>query len=196
MNTVIPALLLAIIFGFLAITQTSMPLISRLSPRIYLEKKASYKSKYDSVQVLLEVPDFTSILWFAVSAGETLETSLRLAVSKSSGFVSTEFKQVLIKVDHGAILQHELESLAAVSRDPLVRELSTKLAVALATGGAVADQLGEFLTSATTSLRSTMLELAGKSETKMMIPMVFVILPVTVMFALYPSVAILQNSFL
>jgi tight adherence protein C len=50
--------------------------------------------------------------------------------------------------------------------------------------------------SATAELRTQLLAKAGKNETKMMIPMVFVILPVTVMFALYPSLALIQGSFL
>jgi tight adherence protein C len=46
-----------------------------------------------------------------------------------------------------------------------------------------------------TQLRSELLDKAAKSETKMMIPLVFIILPITVVFALYPSVVIIQQSF-
>jgi tight adherence protein C len=40
-----------------------------------------------------------------------------------------------------------------------------------------------------------LLRQAGSSETKMLIPTVFVILPVTVLFAVFPSVLVLQQSF-
>jgi tight adherence protein C len=56
--------------------------------------------------------------------------------------------------------------------------------------------MSDFVQSSTASLRAELLTLAGKNETKMMIPMVFVILPVTVMFALYPSLSLIQGSFL
>lgn len=74
--------------------------------------------------------------------------------------------------------------------------MATKLAVALNNGSALADLMSDFIQSSTANLRSELLTLAGKNETKMMIPMVFVILPVTVMFALYPSLALIQGSFL
>ena len=77
-----------------------------------------------------------------------------------------------------------------------LRELSTKLAVSLANGTPLADQLAEFAASANANIRSQFLERAGKNETKMMIPLIFIILPVTVMFALYPSVTMLRNSFI
>jgi tight adherence protein C len=39
-----------------------------------------------------------------------------------------------------------------------------------------------------------LLKQAGSSETKMLIPTVFLILPVTVLFAVFPSVLVLQRS--
>jgi tight adherence protein C len=56
--------------------------------------------------------------------------------------------------------------------------------------------MGDFVQSSTAALRAELLIIAGRNETKMMIPMVFIILPVTVMFALFPSLALFQGSFL
>jgi tight adherence protein C len=144
----------------------------------------------------MEIPDFASILWFAVSAGEPLDSALRLSVSRSTGYISTQFERVLRNVDHGSVLLVELQKLAAEAKSEQLRELATKLAVALNNGSALADLLSDFIQSSTAILRSELLTLAGKNETKMMIPMVFVILPLTVMFALYPSLALIQGSFL
>jgi tight adherence protein C len=93
-------------------------------------------------------------------------------------------------------LQIELSNLAVESKSEPVRELATKLAVALTNGSALSDLMSDFVQSTTASLRTELLAKAGKNETKMMIPVVFVILPVTVMFALYPSLALIQGSFL
>jgi tight adherence protein C len=144
----------------------------------------------------MEVPDFAALLWFAVCAGESLENSLRIAVSRSTGFVSNQFSQVIKNVDLGALLQIELQNLGVESRSDQVRELATKLAVALDHGTALADLLADFVQSASSELRTSLLDKAAKNETKMMIPLVFVILPVTVMFSVYPSLALIQNSFL
>jgi tight adherence protein C len=142
------------------------------------------------------MPDFASLIGFAVAAGESLETGLRIAVQRSSGFLSQEFGFIIRNVDHGSILQVELERVSRESSSQQVSELALKLALASSNGSAVSDLIGEYVQSSVLELKAVLLERAGKNETKMMIPLVFVILPVTVLFAVYPSLNILQNSFL
>jgi tight adherence protein C len=175
---------------------SSSKLTRRLSPREEVTERITVKGKFNHLAALMEIPDFASILWFAVSAGESLDVSLRIAVSRSRGYVSSEFERVIRNVEHGALLQIELSNLAVESKSEPVRELATKLAVALTNGSALSDLMSDFVQSTTASLRTELLAKAGKNETKMMIPVVFVILPVTVMFALYPSLALIQGSFL
>lgn len=177
-------------------TQRSSTLGNQLKPRKALSSRIKVKAKFNSLEALMEIPDFASILWFAVSAGEPLDSALRLSVSRSTGYVSSQFERVLRNVDHGSVLLVELQKLAAEAKSEQLRELATKLAVALSNGSALADLMSDFIQSSTAILRSELLTLAGKNETKMMIPLVFVILPVTVMFALYPSLALIQGSFL
>jgi tight adherence protein C len=171
-------------------------LVNRLNFRQLVKQPASKTKKFDEVRVLLEIPDFASVLWFALSAGESLDRSLRIAVSRGNGFVSSEFEKLIQRVDLGSLMQHELENLAAESKSGQIRELAAKLAVALVNGTPMADLLAEFVQSTNSEVRAILLAKAGKNETKMMIPMVFVILPVTVMFAMYPSLALIQNSFI
>lgn len=167
-----------------------------LQPRKRIFQKNLGRTKFNPVSALMEIPDFASLLWFAVSAGESLESALRLAVGRSTGYVSGEFERVLRNVEHGALLQLELQELAGNSKSEQVRELATKLAVALNNGSALGDLMSDFVQSSTSTLRAELLIIAGRNETKMMIPMVFIILPITVMFALFPSLALIQGSFL
>jgi len=171
-------------------------LFQRLDSRKILRATLSKEPKFNQIKVLLEIPDFASILWFALAAGESLDHSLRIAVSRGNGYVSGVFAAVLQRVEHGALLQHELENLAAESKSEQIRELATKLAVALVTGVSLADLLADFVQSTNSTVRTVLLEKAGKNETKMMIPLVFVILPVTVMFAMFPSLVLIQQSFI
>ena len=188
---------LAIITLYLSLGKSSeSKLADRLQPRKRIFQKTKTKSKFNAVSALMEIPDFASLLWFAVSAGESLESALRLAVSRSSGYVSGEFERVLRNVEHGAVMQVELQELASQAKSEHVRELATKLAVALNNGSALGDLMGDFVQSSTSALRAELLIIAGRNETKMMIPMVFIILPITVLFALFPSLALIQGSFL
>ena len=191
-STVLAALALYVSLG----TQRTSTLQSQLEPRNVLSSRIVSTAKFNSLAALMEIPDFASILWFAVSAGEPLDSALRLSVSRSTGYVSSEFERVLRNVDHGSVLLVELQKLSADAKSEQLRELATKLAVALNNGSALGDLMSDFVQSSTASLRAELLTLAGKNETKMMIPMVFVILPLTVMFALYPSLSLIQGSFL
>ena len=184
----------ALYFGLGASSETGLG--AKIKPREKLDAVTLVDSKFKALPALMEIPDFSSLLWFAVSAGESLENALRIAVSRSSGFVSGEFSVLLLNVDHGALLYFELQNLATSSRCEQVRELATKLAVSLNNGSALASMLGDFVQSSTAQLRGELLTRAGKNETKMMIPLVFVILPVTVLFAVYPSLSLIQGSFL
>jgi tight adherence protein C len=196
MNALVLLFVAAVLVASLYFRTNQSQLVGRLNLRTIIEQVPSKSKKFDEVRVLLEIPDFAAVLWFALSAGESLDRSLRIAVSRGTGFVAAEFEKLLQRVDLGALLQHELENLAAESKSDQIRELATKLAVALVNGTPMAELLADFVQSTNAEVRSILLAKAGKNETKMMIPMVFVILPVTVMFAMYPSLALIQNSFI
>jgi tight adherence protein C len=176
--------------------QTKSALSRRLRPRATIQSSVRQPRKFGEVDVLMELPDFASLVSFAVAAGESLDTALRIAVQRSSGLLSHEFGSVIRSVDHGSILQLELERLGGESVSPQVQELAIKLALASSNGSAISILLSEYTQSAIQEMKATLLERAGRNETKMMIPLVFVILPITVMFAVYPSLTILQKSFL
>ena len=192
--------LLFSLFAFL----TAIGLLLDKPRKVFSNKSANQKTKLPRLQtvnqrsrllLLMEVPDFSSLLWFLLSAGHNLEQALRITVDRSTGEISSTFRTVLQNVDFGGLIQQELEALAENTKEPAIRELASKLAMASLNGSMVADQLGDYVQSLSKQLRSLLLDKAQRSETKMMIPLVFIILPVTVVFALYPSVAIIQKSF-
>lgn len=189
-------ILIALSILGLSLFPSKSGLSRRLRPRQSLPIRRPSNQSFGEIDVLLEIPDFASLIAFAVAAGESLETGLRIAVQRSSGFLSQEFGFIIRNVDHGSILQVELERFSRESNSQQVSELALKLALATSNGSAVADLIGEYVQSSILELKAVLLERAGKNETKMMIPLVFVILPITVLFAVYPSLNILQNSFL
>jgi tight adherence protein C len=73
--------------------------------------------------------------------------------------------------------------------------LVEKLNMSLDRGAPVAEQTMQLAYSLRQEQGRALLRQAGSSETKMLIPTVFVILPVTVLFAVFPSVLVLQQSF-
>jgi len=189
-------ILIALALLAVSLFENKLALAKRLRPRTALSKPDPSSRRFSEIDVLLELPDFASLIGFAVTAGESLETALRIAVLRSSGLLSQEFGSVIRNVDHGSILQMELENLSRVSQSEQVSELAIKLALASTNGSAISELIVDYVQSSIQEMKSALLERAGRNETKMMIPLVFVILPITVMFAVYPSLSILQNSFL
>jgi tight adherence protein C len=180
----------------LASFQSKGKLSKRVRARPKLQDAEPKARAHSYSEFLLEIPDFASLIGFAVSAGESLESALRIAVSRSSGVLSQVFEALISQVDHGAVLGVELEKLATESQSEQVRELASKLALASANGSALSDLIADYVQSSVQELKAHLLDRAGKNETKMMIPLVFVILPITVMFAVYPSLTLIQSSFL
>jgi tight adherence protein C len=56
--------------------------------------------------------------------------------------------------------------------------------------------LSEQALSVRDEIKSRLLRQAGRNETRMLIPLVFLILPVTVLFAIYPSLELLNFGFI
>jgi tight adherence protein C len=78
--------------------------------------------------------------------------------------------------------------------DRLLIELVQKLKLAIDRGTPLADALESLVETARSEFSASILARAGSSETKMLIPTVFLILPVTVLFAIYPSLSLLGSG--
>jgi tight adherence protein C len=71
-----------------------------------------------------------------------------------------------------------------------------KVSLALDRGTPLAQMLSEQGMSVREEIKSKLLKQAGRNETRMLIPLVFLILPITVLFAIYPSLELLNFGFI
>jgi tight adherence protein C len=71
-----------------------------------------------------------------------------------------------------------------------------KVSLALERGTPLAQMLSEQGVSVREEIKSRLLKQAGRNETRMLIPLVFLILPITVLFAIYPSLELLNFGFI
>jgi tight adherence protein C len=70
---------------------------------------------------------------------------------------------------------------------PLVRKFVDSLVNAMVRGAPITDVLIRHAQEARDNQRNRILAAAGKAEISMMIPVVFLILPISILFALWPS---------
>jgi tight adherence protein C len=138
-------------------------------------------------RMLLEFPTLADLLCLAVTAGESPRAALERAVSRSHGEMSRELALVLANMRGGTPLTAAMEELAARVPLPQVARFVDGLVVAVERGTPLADVLRAQAGDVREQHKRQLIESGGQKEIFMLVPVVFLILPVVVLFALYPG---------
>lgn len=141
---------------------------------------------------LYELPDLLDLFAVALASGEGIFNSLGRVVDRADGVVAREFRQLLRGVELGETFESQLDELAIRLPQQQVVEFCNKLILALRRGTPIAAMLQAQSNSVRHEIRNQVAKQAGKNETRMMIPLVFLILPITVLFAIFPSLQLLN----
>ena len=139
------------------------------------------------------VPDVAGVLGLLLAAGLPVSVALAWLAPRTNGEIGEILTAVIENIELGADITSELAELSKF-QDPGLTELAEKLLLMIERGAGVSHQVFELATSLRHALYRELLQKAGSNETKMLIPTVFLILPVTVLFALFPSLVVLQQS--
>jgi len=145
---------------------------------------------------LAELPEILEMLVVALTAGDGIFAALASVTPRASGVLPTELQRLFIALELGGDMESELEDLAKRLPQRQVVEFAAKLSIALRRGSPLARMLREQAESARADLRNELLREVGRNETRMLIPLVFLILPVTVLFAVYPSLQLISLDYL
>jgi len=134
-----------------------------------------------------EFPTVVELLALAVSAGEGVAAALERVAERGHGELAHEFRRCLGDVRAGAPL---LDAVRRMADRVEVTELSRfveSLTVALERGTPLADVMRAQAADAREASRRALIEAGGRKEISMMVPVVFLVLPVSVVFALFPG---------
>jgi tight adherence protein C len=138
-------------------------------------------------QILAEFPTVAELLALAVAAGEGPVSALDRVVRRSRGELSRDLAVVLSEIRTGEPVAAAFDRLAATTGLPLVARFATGVAVAIERGTPLADVLHAQAADVRESGRRELIETAARKEVFMMAPVVFLVLPVTVLFAFFPG---------
>lgn len=138
-------------------------------------------------RMVAEFPTVAEMLALAVGAGESPVSALERISRIASGDLSAELRQVLADSRAGATLVSALEALASRTSLPAVIRFVDGMAIAVERGTPLADVLRAQAADAREEGRRALLEAGGRKEIQMLVPVVFFVLPVTVVFALFPG---------
>ncbi|MGI8761043.1 MAG: type II secretion system F family protein [Jatrophihabitantaceae bacterium] len=143
--------------------------------------------------MLAEFPVVADLLALSVLAGEAPADALVRVCRLSGGELARELGAALARTRSGVPLTTTLGELAeSTTLEPFSRFVHG-LVVAIERGTPLADVLRAQAMDVREIGKRALLEAGGRKEISMMVPVVFMILPVTVLFALYPGLLTLTS---
>ncbi len=145
-----------------------------------------------AARIIAELPTVAELLALAVGAGEGPVAALERVVATTRGEMAGELSRTLADARSGTPLTAALEGLADRTEIAALTRFAEGVAIAVERGTPLADVLRAQAQDVREAARRALMETGGRKEVAMMIPVVFVILPVTVVFAVFPSLAVLS----
>ncbi|HET6817397.1 MAG TPA: type II secretion system F family protein [Mycobacteriales bacterium] len=138
-------------------------------------------------RMLQEFPTIAELLALAVAAGEGAVGSLERVTRLTTGELAAELRRALADARAGASLVVALDAMARRSGVAALSRFVDGMAIAIDRGTPLADVLRAQAVDVREEHRRRLLEVGGRKEIAMLVPVVFLVLPVTVVFALFPG---------
>jgi len=135
-----------------------------------------------------ELVNILQMLSIMISAGESPMMGLRYISQRSFGVIPNLIKQSFAKYESGRNLAQTMDFIAVATSSHQVRRLTNSIQIAIERGTPVLDVLNNQVQALNKQINIALLKKSGKSEIALLIPVVFLILPVSISFAIWPSI--------
>src|SRR5699024_6519278 len=150
--------------------------------------------KRRAAKMAREFPTVADLLALAVAAGESPISAMERVARTSSGALPDEFAATVADIRAGTSVSQALVSLGA--RTPLssLGRFGEGVSIAIERGTPLADVLRAQAQDAREEAKRELMETAGQREIMMLVPVVFFVLPLVIVFAIFPGLAVLEIS--
>lgn len=146
------------------------------------------KTKIDQNKLNEELTSILQMCSIMISAGESPINALKYIAERSDGIlpklISTELRAL---TSEGTLIK-TLDKLSRSSGSKQVKRVGNALQVAMDRGSPLLQVLQNQITSLNKDIHIQLLKKSGKSEIALLIPVVFLILPISILFAIWPSI--------
>ncbi|MCD2496982.1 type II secretion system F family protein [Microbacterium nymphoidis] len=174
----IPSLLLPIVFGVAGFFGTDVWLTQAVNRR---------RQRIED-----ELPTVLDFLALCLAAGESLHDAVKRTASVGVGALAGELRAVTVETGTGSNLATALAAAGERIGVPGVSRAFDHLLSALERGAPLAAVLRDQATDAREDRKQGMLDQAGRKEVTMLFPLVFLILPLSVLLAVFPGIHLLR----
>lgn len=157
---------------------------------------ASYrvKGKKSRKKIESEFPLVVELFAILLAGNQSPATALDHISRRTDGEFALSLRECVSEIHAVANFTQALDLLNARIQSPMVRRFCDSLMIAIERGSPLVDVVNRQVEEVRSEERSRLLVAAGKAEIALMIPVVFLILPVSVLFALWPSYFALGHS--
>jgi len=143
-------------------------------------------------KILAEFPTIAELLALSVAAGDSAHGALERVATTARGELAYEFKLVLADIRSGDSLPIALKACSVRLKLNPVERFITGFTVAHERGTPLAMVLYAQATDVRELTKRELMEVAGKKEIGMLVPLIFGVLPLTVIFAVFPGLSLLN----
>jgi len=143
-------------------------------------------------RIMEELPTVAELLALAVGAGESVTGALERLTRLAHGAVVEELTMVVTATHAGMPLTRALQAMADRTGVGALRRFAESIATAVERGTPLAEVLRAQAHDVRAEGKRALMEEGGKREIAMLVPVVFLILPVTVVFAVYPGLVAIR----
>jgi len=176
--------------GVVAVVCTSTPwtaligaVVLGAAAGVFLRRRALTRSAARRVSLMrAEIPVVADLLALAVTAGESFVAALERVSEHGSGPLADELRVVARAVHHGVSAVDALTAMTSSLAVPEISRTFDHVISALERGAPVAASLRVQAQEARAESARVMIERAASREVIMLVPLIFLILPVTIAF--------------
>jgi tight adherence protein C len=186
------AVIVLALAGRMSVPVIAIPILTGATAAVGYDMQLSARAKARRARLTDELPTTLEFLALCLSAGEGFLDALRRVAAVGSGELTAELRQVVLAAGTGSPLADALSEMANRLQLPGLTRAVDQVIAALEHGAPLAGVLHAQAGDAREDAKRTLIEQAGRKEILMLLPLVFLILPLSVLFAIYPGLFILR----
>lgn len=169
-----------------------LPMLAAAGAAVGYDMQLTTRARSRRARLADELPTTLEFLALCLSAGESLLDALRRVSGIGTGELTEELRQAVLAVHTGSPLADALGETATRLQLPGLSRAVDQIIAALEHGAPLAAVLHSQAADARDEAKRVLIEQAGRKEILMLLPLVFLILPLSVLFAVYPGLFILR----
>lgn len=170
----------------------AVPILAGVGAMLACDVALSAAARRRATRIQEELPTVLEFVSLCLAAGEGLLDSLRRVTAAGTGEFLGELRAAVIETGTGSNLADALGRVSWRLQLPGVTRAVDQLVAALDRGAPLAGVLQAQASDAREEGKRALIERAGRNEIGMLLPVVFLILPLSVIFALFPAGQLLE----